>query len=160
MVLICTVHSLTTCSDKPGDGRRSIKIISDQTFNEGLFLLDTNRIPWGCGVWPAFWTTKESGWPAAGEIDIIEQINNAKFTSHSLHTSSGCDYSSANTNGQFTGSWNGHKNCDVYAAGNHGPGCGINAADGTHGEPWTKGGGGVHVMLLDRNKGNYCMILL
>ena len=128
-------------------------MISDQTFSEGLFVLDTNRIPWGCGVWPAFWTTKESGWPAGGEIDIIEQVHNAQHTGHTLHTSDKCDYSSVSTSGQFTGSWGSNRNCYWKINGN--AGCGIRAAEGTHGEPWTNGGGGVHVMLWDRNSGDF-----
>ena len=133
-------------------------MISDQTFNEGLFVLDTNRIPWGCGVWPAFWTTKESGWPEGGEIDIIEQVHNAQHTGHTLHTSDKCDYSSVSTSGQFTGSWGSNRNCYWKINGN--AGCGIRAAEGTHGEPWTNGGGGVHVMLWDRNSGNFSIDFL
>jgi len=129
-------------------GRRGIKIKSQATYNQGLFVLDTARIPWGCGVWPAFWTTGSS-WPNNGEIDIIEQVHNSHHTGHTLHTSSGCDYSNDYTGG-FTGSWS-NKNCYWKVNGNSG--CGIRAAEGTHGEPWTNGGGGVHVTLWDRNMG-------
>ena len=131
-------------------------MVSDETFSEGLFVFDTNRIPYGCGAWPAFWTSGPS-WPAGGEIDVIEHVHNSRHTDHTLHTSSGCDYSSVSTSGQITGTWGSSKNCN---AGNAQTGCGIRAADGTHGEPWTNGGGGVHVMLWDRSKGIMSTLLV
>ena len=155
-------HSPTlTVTVHLSDGkRRSIKMISDQTFNEGLFILDTNRIPWGCGVWPAFWTTKEATWPDDGEIDIIEEVHNAQYTTHTLHTSNGCDYRSVGTTGLSTGTWgtgreqNENRNCWVDEPTQwENQGCTLNAADGTHGESWTTGGGGVHVMLWDKISG-------
>ncbi len=34
-------------------------------------------LPYGKGIWPAFWMLGNSGtWPASGEIDIMEQIGN------------------------------------------------------------------------------------
>ena len=152
LTLIVTVHL--------SDGkRRSIKMKSQQTFNEGLFVIDTNRIPWGCGVWPAFWTTREEHpeWPAYGEIDIIEQVHNSTFTQHTLHTRYGCDYTSVDTTGQFTGTWAGSKDCNKD---NALTGCGIQAAEGTHGKPWKTGGGGITVMLWDREKGTLSSILI
>ncbi|MDR1563857.1 MAG: family 16 glycosylhydrolase [Oscillospiraceae bacterium] len=42
------------------------------------------KLPTGQGLWPAFWTLGESiageGWPACGEIDIMERVN---FDDHS-----------------------------------------------------------------------------
>src|SRR5688572_31317501 len=36
------------------------------------------KLPYGQGIWPAFWMLGENfndvGWPAAGEIDIMEHV--------------------------------------------------------------------------------------
>jgi beta-glucanase (GH16 family) len=48
------------------------------------------RVPSGQGVWPAFWALGDNissvGWPASGEIDIMENIGSEPATIHgSLH---------------------------------------------------------------------------
>jgi serine/threonine-protein kinase len=44
------------------------------------------RIPYGQGIWPAFWMlgadTRRKGWPACGEIDIMENIGREPDTVH------------------------------------------------------------------------------
>lgn len=44
------------------------------------------RIPYGQGIWPAFWMLgediKRKGWPACGEIDIMENIGREPDTVH------------------------------------------------------------------------------
>lgn len=45
------------------------------------------QVPNGVGVWPAFWMMPEDmtrGWPACGEIDIMEQVG---FEPNSIHAS-------------------------------------------------------------------------
>lgn len=50
----------------------SVRISSPQTFNNGLFIADFQAMPWGCSVWPAYWSVGANAqWPLAGEIDII-----------------------------------------------------------------------------------------
>ena len=48
------------------------------------------KMPRGKGLWPAFWLLgsnfKEIGWPACGEIDVVENVGFEPFTVHgSLH---------------------------------------------------------------------------
>lgn len=56
------------------------------------------KLPSGGGTWPAIWmlgsNIDEVGWPACGEIDIMEHVGNSQNTIHnSIHTTS----SSGNT---------------------------------------------------------------
>jgi len=47
------------------------------------------KLPMGQGIWPAFWTLGTNinsvGWPACGEIDIMEHINNETVTYGTAH---------------------------------------------------------------------------
>jgi beta-glucanase (GH16 family) len=56
------------------------------------------RIPYGQGIWPAFWMLgadlKDKGWPACGEIDIMENIGREPDAVHG--TVHGPGYSGAN----------------------------------------------------------------
>ncbi|WVQ88696.1 hypothetical protein IAS59_002433 [Cryptococcus gattii] len=50
----------------------------------GVYILDLNHMPVGCGTWPAFWTVVKSDWPVGGEIDFLEGANGL-LTKYSLH---------------------------------------------------------------------------
>ncbi|RAK57134.1 glycoside hydrolase family 16 protein [Phenylobacterium deserti] len=39
----------------------------------------------GQGLWPAFWILGEGQWPAIGEIDVMENVGEADWTSFALH---------------------------------------------------------------------------
>lgn len=56
------------------------------------------RVPFGQGLWPAFWLLgediKTAGWPACGEIDVMENIGREPSTVHG--TIHGPGYSGAN----------------------------------------------------------------
>ncbi|KAF8757738.1 WD domain, G-beta repeat [Rhizoctonia solani] len=72
-----------------GGNRNSVRIASSKSYTQGLFVLDVETMPHGCGVWPAWWTVGPS-WPNGGEIDILEGVHNQESNQMTLHTSSGC----------------------------------------------------------------------
>lgn len=39
----------------------------------------------GDGLWPAFWILGKGKWPDAGEIDIMETVGDASWTSNAIH---------------------------------------------------------------------------
>ena len=71
---------------QPGAGvnRKSLRLVSNNNYTQGLFVLDLSHMPFGCGTWPAFWSVG-TNWPMNGEIDIIEGVNTNAFNSLSLH---------------------------------------------------------------------------
>ena len=88
------------------------------------------KIPHGAGMWPALWmlgvNTPQAGWPAGGEIDIMEAVGNHEGdiygtihfadTVHHKHASSGSKTSPAAVDGQFhiySIEWNAEK-IDIF----------------------------------------------
>lgn len=53
-----------------GPGRPSVRVISDNTYTHGMFILDAVHMPWGCGAWPAYWLLGPN-WPSNGEIGML-----------------------------------------------------------------------------------------
>jgi len=130
-------------------GRGSVRIQSHQTFNAGLFIIDLEHMPAGCGTWPAFWLCGP-GWPNGGEIDIIEGINTNTAVITTLHTNNGCDMAVEDPS-SFTGTWvNGSNgkpatNCFVNAPGQlPNQGCSVSGAPNTFGAPFNTARGGVY----------------
>jgi len=119
-----------------GRGRQSVRISTKEIWNGGLFVMDLQHMPTGCGTWPAWWLVGPN-WPSGGEIDIIEGVNKGTVDQSTLHTNAGCVMTKED-NSKFTGKW-GSKNC----LGNQG--CGITGGPNTYGAPFNSGGGGVFV---------------
>jgi len=120
-----------------GRGRQSVRISTKEIWNGGLFIMDLSHMPTGCGTWPAWWTVGP-GWPAGGEIDIIEGVNKQTVDQSTLHTNAGCVMDKENST-LFTGKWT-SKNC----LGNNG--CGITGSQNSYGAPFNSEGGGAYVM--------------
>jgi hypothetical protein len=87
--------------------RNSVRIKSVKTYRTHVAVFDVRHMPEGCGTWPAIWEVKEDGWPAGGEVDIVEGVNNvgpnrcgvmlrtrlcsdSQTDSMTLHTNPGC----------------------------------------------------------------------
>ncbi|OSD00034.1 glycoside hydrolase family 16 protein [Trametes coccinea BRFM310] len=70
--------------------RNSVKVITHDFFPIGsVFLFDALHLPFGCSVWPSFWTMGQN-WPHGGEIDIMEGVNQATSDQMTLHANPGC----------------------------------------------------------------------
>jgi beta-glucanase (GH16 family) len=54
----------------------------------GSYVEATLRAPGGAGVWPAFWllgtNISEVGWPACGELDVVEVVGSRPTVAHSM----------------------------------------------------------------------------
>ncbi|CAE6413471.1 unnamed protein product [Rhizoctonia solani] len=123
--------------------RRSVRISSKYIMNGGLAILDAVHMPYGCGTWPAWWTTDVPNWPRNGEIDILEGINGYTRNQASLHTAVGCtipaDYGSTGTLAASTV-------CAADLTANMG--CGqLSTGANSYGKPFNDNGGGVYAML-------------
>ena len=77
----------------------SARLLTRNTFTQTYGRFEARiRVPYGQGIWPAFWMLgndlQTAGWPTCGEIDIMENIGKEPSTVHgTLH---GPGYSGAN----------------------------------------------------------------
>jgi hypothetical protein len=71
--------------------RDTIRLTSSDTYPVGsVWVLDAVHLPYGCSVWPAFWSEDTSvTWPMGGEIDTFEGVNNQLDNQMALHTEDG-----------------------------------------------------------------------
>jgi len=67
------------------EARLSIRLESKNSYNHALVLADIKHMPSGPGLWPALWMVNPTNWPAGGEIDIIEQVNNNPYNTATLY---------------------------------------------------------------------------
>ncbi|KAL2889769.1 putative endo-1 3(4)-beta-glucanase [Ceratocystis lukuohia] len=122
----------------PENGRMSTRVTSKQAFTSALIIGDIAHMPFGPGVWPAFWTFGP-GWPNSGEIDIIEGVNLETENHITLHTGPGC---SITTEGSDESSVPVDPNCNL----NQGKtGCSQNTK-APFGPAFNELGGGVYAM--------------
>ncbi|KAF8238374.1 hypothetical protein L208DRAFT_1242607 [Tricholoma matsutake] len=129
--------------------RQSIRITTNTSYNNGaLFIMDAVHMPAGCGTWPAFWTNGPN-WPAGGEIDIVEGVNDYTNNQATLHTNPGCTMSSTNSASlSISGNALGGTDCSATNTGN--TGCGIRAStNNSFGAGFNANGGGVYAMQWD-----------
>ncbi|KAF4615089.1 hypothetical protein D9613_003286 [Agrocybe pediades] len=137
-----------------GVNRSSVRISSQQLYTTGLFILDLRRAPWGCAIWPAFWTLGVGPtWPQNGEIDILEGVHDNEHNQIAFHTNPGCMY---DPNATFTGTIPGdpseanRTNCDASARQNSG--CDVvEWSQASYGPFFEQQGGGVLAMKWDEN---------
>ncbi|KAG7093740.1 hypothetical protein E1B28_007391 [Marasmius oreades] len=130
----------------PGKNRASVRISSPKTYNQGLFIADFWAMPFGCSVWPAWWSVGPN-WPNGGEIDVLEGVHNSVNNQLTLHTSSGCSLDTE-VQPQVSGSISGHTNCASSGADN--TGCAFIDSDcRSYGRDFNLNGGGVYAHLWD-----------
>ncbi len=123
-----------------GPGRPAIRLVSNNAYTHGLFIMDLVHMPFGCGTWPAYWLLGPN-WPSNGEIDIIEGVNTIDHNSMSLHTSINCTISGAAQSGDFQTS-----DCNKDVNQNSGCGSAANnaATPNNYGSALNNNGGGVY----------------
>ncbi|KAH9962451.1 endo-beta-glucanase [Russula dissimulans] len=126
----------TTYLTANGPGRNSVRITSNSQYTTHVSIFNIFHMPQGCGTWPAIWEDG-SNWPAGGEIDILEGVNNQIQNLVTLHTAPGCSMPPSRV---MTGSQTG-LNCS--AAVSYNAGCGATLVDGTtYGVAFNDNGGG------------------
>jgi len=126
--------------------RQSVRITTQQSYTGALVIMDSVHMPTGCGTWPAFWSNGPN-WPAGGEIDIVEGVNDYTNNQATIHTNPGCNL--AGTSG-FTGTLVGGTNCAAVQTGNQG--CGVRAQEtNSFGATFNSNGGGVYAMQWDND---------
>ncbi|KAF9501967.1 2 beta-glucans in both donor and acceptor sites of Gh16 Laminarinase 16a [Pleurotus eryngii] len=139
----------TTVVSNDARGRDSIRIISNDAYDDAIILIDLSHMPFGAATWPAFWTLSGEGpWPNGAEIDIIEGVNYDTQNLASLHTTSSCSMAEQRPQSGFTVS----TNCD--AAVNWNQGCGTRFAKAnSYGAGFNSAGGGWFAMERSREDG-------
>jgi len=149
-IVIMKGDNTTTLAN--GVNRNSVRVSSNKQYNTGLFILDINQAPWGCGVWPAFWTVGGGTWPLTGEIDIIEGVHDNEHNQVTWHTGPNCTLT---PEANFTGTivqTNGVNNTDCDGDLNENAGCGITEwSEASYGPFFDQSGGGVFAMKWDEN---------
>ncbi|KAG9100379.1 hypothetical protein FRC07_010416 [Ceratobasidium sp. 392] len=131
----------TTTLSPSGAGRNSVRIQSKKKWSTHLEIMDVRHMPQGCGSWPAYWTTDVNNWPAQGEIDIIEGVNDQSPNAATLHTTAGCTQPAVRDQTGHTT----NTDCNWQVNGN--AGCGVQSPETTsYGPSFNNNSGGWYVM--------------
>ncbi|EEB09148.1 glycosyl hydrolase family 16 [Schizosaccharomyces japonicus yFS275] len=125
-------------------GRPSVRIQSNDYYNQVLVILDLVHMPFGCGTWPAFWMLGDD-WPNGGEIDILEGVNRQAANQFTLHTKDGCTMKDAK---RFQTGTNQALDCYVYAPDQgSNAGCGVSSLSSlSYGSGFNQNGGGIFAL--------------
>ncbi|KAI0632998.1 concanavalin A-like lectin/glucanase domain-containing protein [Trametes polyzona] len=126
--------------------RNSVKIVTHDFFPVGsVFLFDALHLPFGCSVWPSFWTMGQN-WPLGGEIDIFEGVNKMTFDQMTLHAIGGCTQAQGATQlGKTVGA-------DCSAGRNSSQGCTVQETQpNSFGDGFNNNGGGVWAAQFDQS---------
>ncbi|KAJ7642247.1 hypothetical protein FB45DRAFT_786349 [Roridomyces roridus] len=149
--IIIKVDNTTNGAGNSAFGRSSVYLMGNNMVNIGsLIVLDANHIPFGCSVWPSFFTQGQK-WPDQGEMDIIENVNLASNNQFSLHVGDdNCNLpatSSSNQTGKIT-----NGNCTVVPPLDINTGCvAAETKPNSFGTDFASAGGGVFAALWDTN---------
>ena len=129
-----------------GPGRKAVRLVSRDSFSSGVWALDVNRMPEGCGSHYAWWLAGPS-WPGGGEIDVVECINGDSHARTTLHTCDDCDMKDDDG---FSGHWNSPSPRFCNVSHDHNAGCQIASSDAAScGAAFNRlGSGGVYVTQL------------
>ncbi|GMK58304.1 hypothetical protein CspeluHIS016_0503360 [Cutaneotrichosporon spelunceum] len=116
-------------------------LLTERAYPVGsVFVMDAVHMPYGCSVWPAFWT-QGAAWPEGGEIDIMEGVNDQTANQIALHSAEDGCYASKDA--QMTGQLR-LDNCSVTS--NGGSGCTVGDPNqNSYGAGFAAAGGGVYV---------------
>ena len=105
------LHIRAQKEDYEGQKYTSARMITKDKFAFTYGTVEARiALPTGKGIWPAFWMLGENfdtvGWPACGEIDIIEAVNTENKIYGTNHWANGSEYA---TYGNNTGNYRDQK---------------------------------------------------
>lgn len=124
-----------------GANRNSIRISTKDHFTVGsMWITDMVHVPYGCSVWPAFWSSAQD-WPSGGEIDTFEGVNLVTMNQMALHTAPGCTHPA---NATQTSKLVNSTDCSIDA--NNNEGCVVTTpTTSSYGQGFAADGGGMFV---------------
>ncbi|KAJ6451631.1 glycoside hydrolase family 16 protein [Mycena sanguinolenta] len=122
------------------DKRNTVRISSKDQIGVGsVWIADMYHVPFGCSVWPAFWS-QAPDWPTGGEIDTFEHWNMELHNQMTLHTESGCNQVAPVQTSTVINS------TDCSVADNENAGCGVmDPNDSSYGAKFAAAQGGVFI---------------